>query len=322
MLVTALSALAVAAVTLVGAPPAAAEPSVSQIEDQIDKAWNQLEPVIEQHNLTRTQLAVRKKKAAELAKRIEPLQLQVDIAMNRVGDFAALQYKGGNVSAANSIVAGGEPTQLADRLTILDQFAKRQKAEIRNVVDLKQKYDAQKAPLDAMIADLTKSEKQLAAKAKQINVEIKNLEKLRLKAYGTSGSIGSLRPVPCPTNYPGGNAGKVIRFACAQIGKPYVWAAAGPSSYDCSGLMLRAWAQVGVSLPHNALQQSRVTTPVSRANLRPGDLVYFYGDVHHVGMYAGKINGVEWIVHAPTSGDVVRMRKMDDGNIHSYGRPS
>lgn len=322
LLAAALSALAVAAVTVPGAAPASAEPTVAQIEAQIDSQWNKLEPVIEQHNLTRTQLASRTKKANELAKKIRPLQLQVNIAMNRVGEFAALQYKGGNVSAVNAIVAGGSPTHLAGQLQILDQFAKRQQFEIRNVVQLKKKYDAQKAPLDALIADLTKTEKQLGVRAKQIDAEIRKLEKLRLQVYGTSGSLGSLRPVPCPTNYPGGDAGKVIKFACAQIGKPYVWAAAGPSSYDCSGLMLRAWAQVGVGLAHNARSQRNSVASVSRSSLRPGDLVFYYGDIHHVGMYAGKMNGTDWIVHAPTSGDVVRMRKMDDGNINSYGRPS
>lgn len=322
LLATVLSVLAVASAALVAATPAAAEPTVSEIEDQIDSAWNKLEPIIEQHNATRTQLAVRKKRAAALAKKIQPLQLQIDIAMNRVGEFAAIQYKGGNVSAVNAITSGGSPTKLAEQLQILDQFAKRQQAEIHNVVTLRDKYDAQKKPLDAMIDDLTKTEKALGIKSKQIDAEIEKLQKLRLKAYGSSGGLGSLRPVPCPTTYPGGDASKVIRFACSQIGKPYVWAAAGPSSYDCSGLMLASWAKVGISLPHNARQQRGMMRSVSRSELRAGDLVFYFSDLHHVGMYAGKIDGVDWMVHAPTSGDVVRMAKMDAFDIHSFGRPS
>jgi cell wall-associated NlpC family hydrolase len=318
-----LGATSVAAALLMGVPPAAAEPSVAEIEKQIDVAWNKLEPVIEEHNLTRSQLATRKKRAAELTKKIQPLQLQVDIAMSRVGEFAALRYKGGNMSAANAIVSGKSPTALAEHLQVLDQFARRQQHEIRNVVKLKQQYDAQKRPLDALIAGLAKADKQLAARQKLIETEIKKLEQLRLRAYGSAGGgVGSLRPVPCPTNYPGGDAGKVIRFACAQIGKPYVFGAEGPGSYDCSGLIMRAWAQVGVSLPHNAAAQRRTVKSVSRANLRPGDIVFFYVDLHHAGLYAGKINGTHWIVHASRAGVPVMMRKMDDGNIHSYGRPS
>lgn len=318
-----LSAGAVTVASLGAATPAAAEPTVAEIEKQIDVAWNRLEPIIEQHNLTRTQLASRKKKAAELAKKMRPLELRVNIAMGRVGEFAALQYKGGTVSAVNAIVGGDSPTELAGRLELLDQFARRQQEEIRTVKDLKDKYAAQKAPLDVMIADLTRNEKQLAAKADQIDAEIAKLEKLRLAAYGSGGGTGSLRPVPCPTNYPGGDAGKVIRFACAQIGKPYVWGAEGPGGFDCSGLTLRAWSQVGVNLPHNAAAQRRTVKSVSRSELIPGDLVFYYSDLHHVAMYAGKVNGVPWIVHASQSGVPVKMREMDaGGNIHSYGRPS
>lgn len=318
----AVGALAVAAASLIGSQPAAAQPSVAEIERQIDTEWHKLEPVIEQHNLTRTQLATRKKKAAELAKKIRPLQLQVNIASARVGEFAAMQYKGGNVSAANAIVSGSSPTEFAEQLQLLDQFAKLQQDEISNVVELKAKYDAQKAPLDAMIADLTKTEKQLAVRADQIDAEIDKLEKLRLAAYGSAGGgTGNLKPVPCPPSYPGGDASKVIKFACAQIGKPYQWGADGPGSYDCSGLTMMAWAEAGVGLPHNAAAQRGAVKSVNRSDLRAGDLV-FYSGLSHVGLYAGKVNGTHWIVHAPRSGKPVQMRKMDEGSIHSYGRPS
>jgi peptidoglycan DL-endopeptidase CwlO len=80
---------------------------------------------------------------------------------------------------------------------------------------------------------------------------------------------------------------------------------------------MAAWAKAGVGLPHNALQQSRTIRSVSRSELRPGDLVFYYSDVHHVAIYVGG----DWVVHAPHSGDVVRMRKIDIGPVHSYGRP-
>ncbi|MDI5938837.1 C40 family peptidase, partial [Micromonospora sp. DH15] len=121
-----------------------------------------------------------------------------------------------------------------------------------------------------------------------------------------------------PASYPGGGAGTAVKFACAQIGKPYVWGAEGPNSYDCSGLMLAAWAKAGVSLPHNAAQQRSVTAKVSRADLRPGDLVFYYSDLHHVGMYVGG----GWVVHASRAGVPVKMKRVDDGPIHSFGRPA
>ncbi|MDG4834625.1 NlpC/P60 family protein [Solwaraspora sp. WMMD1047] len=303
-------------VALFGAAPAAAQPSVPEIEKQIDEAWNSLEPIIERHNATRQDLAVKKKQVAALNKKIEPLQLQIDLAMNRVGDFAVEAYKDNRASALNAVLATGSPSNLMDQLTVLDQFARRQQQDVQTVVELKNKYAAEKAPLDALVAELTKTEAELAKKKKQIDAEVDKLQEMRLTAYG-NGSAGPLRPAPCPATYPGGKAGVAVKFACAQIGKPYYWGSSGPNSYDCSGLMLAAWAEAGVGLPHNAAKQRQAVPSVSRANLRPGDLVFYYADLHHVGMYVG--NG--WVVHAPQAGEPVKMKKVDTSPIHSYGRP-
>jgi cell wall-associated NlpC family hydrolase len=109
-------------------------------------------------------------------------------------------------------------------------------------------------------------------------------------------------PVAAPSA-PGSAAAKAVSVAMAQRGKPYVWAAAGPGSFDCSGLVEYAYAAAGVSLPHSSLAQSQMGTPVSRDALQPGDLVFFYSPVSHVGIYIGGGN----MVHAPTSGDVVKI---------------
>jgi cell wall-associated NlpC family hydrolase len=97
----------------------------------------------------------------------------------------------------------------------------------------------------------------------------------------------------------------------------YKWGAAGPTNYDCSGLTMAAWAKAGVSLPHNAADQKRAVTSISKSSLRPGDLVFYYSPVHHVAMYIGS----GWIVHASQAGEPVQMRVMDNGSINGYGRP-
>lgn len=305
---------------MIVAPTAAhADPSVAELERQIDAAWNKLEPIIEQHNATKTQLTTKKKSITKLTKQIQPLELQVNLAMGRVGDYAAEMYKGGGTnSALNALLADGNPGELPEQLAMLDMFAKDQQRRIQTVVEAREKLNAQKRPLDLLVVQLTATEKEQGAREKQINSEIKKLQEMRLKAYGTSGGIGDLRPAPCPRDYPGGAAGKAVRFACAQIGKIYVYGAEGPNNYDCSGLTLAAWRHAGVSLPHNAAAQKRATTPISRANLRPGDLVFYYGDVHHVAMYVGG----DWIVHASRAGEPVRMRRIGAAPINGYGRPS
>jgi cell wall-associated NlpC family hydrolase len=108
---------------------------------------------------------------------------------------------------------------------------------------------------------------------------------------------------PASVAAPNHAAQVVVDTAMAQLGKPYVWGAAGPSSFDCSGLSLYAYSAIGVRLPHSAAMQSTMGTPVSQASLLPGDLVFFYSPVGHVGVYIG--NGQ--IVHSPTEGDVVKV---------------
>lgn len=105
---------------------------------------------------------------------------------------------------------------------------------------------------------------------------------------------------------PSGSVGKVIAFAKAQLGDPYVWGAAGPNAWDCSGLTMKAFAVVGISLPHSSRAQYTFGHSVSRANLRPGDLL-FYGysasSIHHVALYIG--GGM--VLHASTSGQPVKI---------------
>jgi len=312
--------IAVAAATLgalVLAPAAHADPTPQEIEAQIDEAWRELEPIIEEHNATRIELEQRREEVAELSEKIEPLALKVDLAMAEASDIAVQAFRGGQLSAFNALLRSGSPYTFAEQLAALDRIAKSQQAEIAEVAEAKDELEAEKAELDALIAQLEEEEAKLAQRADEIDAEIERLQELRIEAYGETGGLGDLRPVPCPTTYPGGTAGEVISFACSQIGKPYVWGAAGPDAYDCSGLTKAAWAQVGVYLPHNAAQQRSAVRYIDRSELRPGDLVFYYSGLSHVGLYAGD----GWIVHAPQAGVPIRMSPIDQSPIHSYGRP-
>ena len=124
----------------------------------------------------------------------------------------------------------------------------------------------------------------------------------------------------CPVEYIGGAAGIAATKACSLIGKPYHWADDGRNGgYDCSGLVMAAWGAAGVHLAHSSQTQRSQTTRITRAQLRTGDLVFFYADIHHVGIYVGG----GWMVHAPHTGDFVRMAQIDKYgiNIAGYGRP-
>ncbi|WP_189544201.1 C40 family peptidase [Streptomyces gelaticus] len=113
-------------------------------------------------------------------------------------------------------------------------------------------------------------------------------------------------------------AEKVLAFARAQIGKPYVWGATGPASYDCSGLTQAAWKSAGVDIPRTTWDQVKTGTRVATADLRPGDLVFFYDDISHVGIYKG--DGM--MIHAPKPGANVREESIYYMPIYGSVRPA
>ncbi|MDZ5446695.1 C40 family peptidase [Micromonospora sp. 4G57] len=200
-------------------------------------------------------------------------------------------------------------------------------------------YDADKEKVDALIAIQQRQQAQLAARKKAIDAEIKRLDALHRQIAATekaaaakaaadaaaaraaaaaqsAATASSTSPITstsslfiggkCPAVPITGSGGVAAKTACNQIGEPYVWAADGPDSFDCSGLTQYAWASAGVQLTHYTGAQWTEGTAVSRTNLRTGDLVFFYSDHHHMGIYVG--NGL--IVHAPHTGDVVRMAQL------------
>ncbi|WP_030295007.1 NlpC/P60 family protein [Streptomyces sp. NRRL F-5681] len=113
-------------------------------------------------------------------------------------------------------------------------------------------------------------------------------------------------------------AEKVLAFARAQIGKPYVWGASGPASYDCSGLTQAAWREAGVTLPRTTWDQVEFGTRVATSDLKPGDLVFFYDDISHVGIYKGE----GMMIHAPKPGANVREESIYSMPIYGSVRPA
>lgn len=290
--------------------PAQAAPTVEEIEAQIDKEWEKLEPTIEQYNKVRSQLKKNQAKEKELEKKIQPLELQTQLALNEIGSLASHYYKTGPSQELNALLASGNSSELAEQLTILDVLAGRKQKQISAVVAIRDKYNAQKKKLDALIAAQAKQQRELAARKAGIDAEIKRLKALLPKT--------TVMVAGCPTinGVVSEKARIAIKTACAQVGDPYVWGATGPSSFDCSGLTQYAWKAAGVYLTHFTGAQWNEGTPVSRAEARPGDLVFFYSDLHHVGLYLG--NGL--MVHAPRTGKPVQTAKISYMPVAGFRR--
>ncbi|AGL18092.1 C40 family peptidase [Actinoplanes sp. N902-109] len=309
----------IAAVGVMLVPTAAhATPSPSSVEKQITEQWNKLEPLIEQYNKVHNELIKNRAQLKVINKKLEPLELQVDLAMSQVGSMASDAYMRGSPGALQSMVVTGTPTGLTEKLTYLDQIARHQQEQVAGVAKLRDKYAKDKQDLATLTDAVAARDKDLATRKNQIQKKVDDLQKLRIQAYGASGADqGPLELGPCPQTFTQEPGNIAAQKACSLIGKPYIFGSAGPTGYDCSGLTQVAWRTVGVSLAHFTGDQVQSGRAISRSDLRIGDLIFYGSPVHHVAIYVG--NGL--IVHAPHTGDKVRMAKIDyPGTPSAYRR--
>jgi cell wall-associated NlpC family hydrolase len=162
------------------------------------------------------------------------------------------------------------------------------------------------ARAQAAVAEATQAEQQLGDRKRDADARIATAERL-LRTLSPSEVRDRNGPsVSAPLITGTGIGVAALRAAASQLGKPYRWGADGPGSYDCSGLTSWAFARAGVTLPRSSSQQALVGTPVSWNDMQPGDLVFYYSPVSHVGIYAGDGK----FINAPQSGDVVRYQNV------------
>ncbi|MGW3319978.1 NlpC/P60 family protein [Streptomyces fungicidicus] len=224
-----------------------------------------------------------------------------------------------------------EATESLETLTESQGDLKTAKATVQKKLgDARELMAKLTAEEKARLAAIEKKKQQEAARkaaelARQQAERQKAQEEAAQQESGTSDSSESSGSGTSPSTSTDSSyaakAEKAIAFARAQIGKPYVWGATGPGSYDCSGLTQAAWKAAGVTLPRTTYDQvdAGTTVPVSQA--QPGDLVFFYDDITHVGIYIG--NGM--MIHAPKPGAYVREESVyydGESSIHSIVRPA
>ncbi len=307
-LVPALVALAVAGT----ATAAAAEPSASELTQQITKASGNLEKVVESYNKLREEIKATRTAESAVAARLAPLQKSMSDAETKIGELAVVAYKTGELGAASALLDGGSDSFLS-RLVALDRLAQDRKAEVDTFVTTRDSLAAEHARLDAARVKQEAQAKEMAARKKQIEADLDKLYEMREEAYGSATSTGSSYSGTIPSV--SGKAGVAVRYAYNAIGTPYVWAAEGPNGYDCSGLTLAAWRAAGKSLPHNAAMQWDEVAHIGRGSLQPGDLV-FYSGLGHVALYVGSGK----VIHAPTFGESVKLASVDMMSPYGYGR--
>ncbi|RKN08052.1 NlpC/P60 family protein [Streptomyces radicis] len=216
-------------------------------------------------------------------------------------------------SAENELAEEKERVQekLAEARTLLDQLTTEEQAEL----DELERLEREEAERLAEQARQEREEREARERAEREAEEAAREEAAREEAAREEADTP---PPPSDGGSDASQADAAIAFAEAQLGKPYVWGATGPNSYDCSGLTQAAWREAGVEIPRVTFDQVTFGTPVTRDALQPGDLVFFYDDISHVGLYIG--NGT--MIHAPKPGDVVKYDAIDIMPWHSAIRPA
>ncbi|MGY1806407.1 C40 family peptidase [Blastococcus sp. SYSU D00669] len=205
-----------------------------------------------------------------------------------------------------SMVAGHQNEILGQAQTATQAAADAQAAAAEAAAQAQATFDAvagQQAELEAQIAAYQADFDRLSAQEQAAATEL-------AATHGTDRASRDERAEPLPSGpvVASSEAAQIaVDTAMAQRGDPYVWAAAGPNAFDCSGLVQYAYKAAGISLPHSSRMQAGMGQSVSRGSLQPGDLVFYYSPISHVGIYIG--NGQ--MVHAPTSGDVVKVASID-----------
>jgi len=316
------AAALVTAVTATLLPaPAQAQASIAELNRRIDQAAHQLETVVEQYNEIRLDLRHNQERAGGLSETIIELDRQLAVRHDQVGQLAASNYRVNGARPVATLLSTASAEHFVDQLLIADVINRDNERTIAGLRDTRDRSEAARRAANALIEQQLLQQEQLSATQRQIESDIRALTELRDRQQALldrSGAAAADRspadPLPEAAT---GSAASVVAFAHTQLGKPYRWGSAGPHSYDCSGLTSAAWATAGVRLPHNARRQFGTVTRIGRAQLRPGDLVFFYSNVQHVGIYIG----ADQMIHAPRHGEVVRVDRIDRMPIKGYGRP-
>ncbi|WP_199042902.1 C40 family peptidase [Glycomyces salinus] len=284
---------------------AAAEPTPEEVEADIQERNSELEAVIEDYNAANEELDDAESLIADIEAELPELEETVAESTERIADIVSTAYIGGDLEMVNSVL-GGDPADFADRLMYLQNLSEAETAELEEHIERAEELRTRKEELESLREDADDILADLEDQQEEIEGEIDELEVL----------LDEVTPDP-PANTPSYSGGsEVVQFAYDQLGDPYEYGAEGPDSWDCSGLVQGAWAQVGASLSHNVEMQWNETARISRDELQPGDIV-FYDGLGHDAIYIGDGQ----IIHAPRTGDVVRIADMDTMTIQGYGRP-
>ncbi|MFD9501152.1 NlpC/P60 family protein [Streptomyces sp. NPDC060035] len=337
--ITLVCALAVLAAPVQAMATPAPEPSpatgktLEEVREEIDTLYRKAGAATDAYNLAEEQAKKQSGEIVQLAEAIADGQARIAELKSTAGAQAREQYRNGGLPPGAQLVLSNDPRLFLDGVNQVRQGQQATKGVLtqlkRTQEDLEtytQDASINWTKLESNRVKQAKAKKSITAQiaaAKKIESRLEKKEQARLleleqQAASTAQaawlSSGALKDI----NREASSSGRVaIGFATAQIGKPYVWGAEGPRSYDCSGLTSQAWAAAKRPIPRTSQEQWRLLPRIAVRDMRPGDLIIYHSDASHVGMYVG--DGA--IVHAPRPGRNVTLTGAGSMPILGVVRP-
>lgn len=287
------------------AVPAQAEPDITTVKAQVAALDREAEIASERYNDARHLLDETRKRMSVLDADLRRQQKLVATMRTQVAQLVVDQYQGDALSTTTQVVLAEDPDRFLDNLNAVTAYNTQRGQVMSDFAEQLRKLELRQEALTAEEQRVARLNATMAAEKEAIQERAQKAQKLLdgLEAEARAKLLRGDVTGPVPDVAGSGRAAAAIRYAMAQVGKRYVYGAAGPSSYDCSGLTMRAWGAAGVGLPHSSRAQMGHGRRISQSELRPGDLVFYYSPVSHVGLYIG--NGL--IVNALNPGSGVRV---------------
>ncbi|WP_327300577.1 NlpC/P60 family protein [Streptomyces goshikiensis] len=301
--VTVLTATAAAAVVLSaqGASATPAKPSKDEVKAQVDALYEEAEQATEKFNGAKERQEKLEKEIGQLQDQVARGQDELNELRNTLGSMASAQYRSGGVDQSIALFLSADPDDYLDKASTLDQLSDKQvesvtkiQAKQRSLAQQRQEASGKLADLDATRKELGEKKKASADKLAEAQALLNTLtaqERAQLKDDEAKSSRASRsegeRTPDLGDVKPSGRAGAALAAAKTKLGSAYISGYEGPTAFDCSGLTQWAYKQAGVNISRTTFTQVNDGTRIGRSQLQPGDLVFFYGDLHHVGLYAG-----------------------------------
>ncbi|MGW7274207.1 NlpC/P60 family protein [Streptomyces sp. NPDC054864] len=289
----------------------------AEVKAKVDALYREAEVATEKYNGAKEKADNAEKSLSELRDEAARKTEKLNSAREGLGSIATAQYRSGGIDPAVQLALSSDPDQYLERAALADRADSRQAATVAGVQKQLQEIDQLRTEADGTLTRLKSRQAELSKHKKTVNGKLDSAKRLLAqltddqraeltggdRASRDAGRDGAAGPPGAPAKAPNSRASAAVSYAYNALGSPYVWGATGPNAFDCSGLTQAAYRSAGVGLPRTTYAQIAAGERIPRSQLQPGDLVFFYQGISHVGLYVG--NGQ--MIHAPNPSAPVRL---------------